>query len=49
MKRAAAKIVPQLLKLLVEQKQRRMDIAQDRLRMFNDDPVLIKKFITGDQ
>ena len=47
MKRAAAKIVPKLLNL--EQKQRRMDMAQEMLTTFNDDPDVLKKFITGDE
>ena len=38
-KRAAAKIVPKLLHF--EQKQRRMDIAQEMLMTFNDDPDLV--------
>ena len=45
MKRAAAKIVPKLLN--VEQKQRRMDITQEMLTTFNDDPDLRRKVITG--
>ena len=44
MKRAAANIVPKLLNF--EQKQRHMDIAQDMLTTFNDDPDLLKKVIT---
>ena len=32
-----------------EQKQRCMDIAQEMLTTFNDDPDLLKKFITGDE
>ena len=46
-KRAAAKIVPKLLNF--KQKQCRMDIAQEMLTMFNDDPDLLKKVITGDE
>ena len=39
-----------ILKLLnCEQKQRRMDTAQEMLRTFNDDPDLMKKVITGDK
>ena len=38
MKRAAAKIVSKLLNF--EQKQRRMDIVQEILTTFNDDPYL---------
>ena len=47
MKRAAAKIVPKLLNF--EQKQHRMDIAQEMLTMFYDDPELLKKIITSDE
>ena len=39
MKRAAAKIVPILQNF--EQKQRRMDIAQEMCTSFNDDPDLL--------
>ena len=39
-KRATAKIVTKLLNY--EQMQRRMDIAQDMLTTFNDDPDLLK-------
>ena len=42
-----AKIVPKLLNF--EQKQYRMDIAQDMLMTFNDDPDLQKKVITDDE
>ena len=42
-----AKFVPKLLNF--EQKQCRMDIAQEMLTMFNDDPKLLKKIITGDK
>ena len=45
MKRSTAKIVPKLLNF--EQKERR--IAQEMLTMFNDDPDLLKKVITGDE
>ena len=45
MKRAAMKIVPKLLNF--EQKQRRMDIAQEMLMTLNDDPDLLKNVITG--
>ena len=45
MKRAAAKIIANLLNF--EQKQRRMDIAQEMLTTFSDDFDLIKKVITG--
>ena len=47
MKRKAAKIVTKFLNL--EYKQYRMDIAQEMLTMFNEDPELLKKFITGDE
>lgn len=47
MKRAAAKIVPKLLNF--EQKQRRMDIAQELLNIVNDDPDFLKNVITGDE
>ena len=47
MKPGAAKIVPKLLNF--EQNQRRMDICQEMLTTFNDDPNLPKKFITGDE
>ena len=43
----AANIVPKLLNF--EQKQRRMDIAQEMLTTFNDVPNLLKKVITGDE
>ena len=46
MKRAAAEIVPKLLNF--EQKQRRLDMAQEVLTTFNDDLELLKKVITGD-
>ena len=47
MKRAAAKIVSKLLNF--EQKQYRMDIAQEMLTTFNNDPDLLKKAITGNE
>ena len=47
MKRAAAKIVPKLLSF--GQKQRHMDIAQEMLTTFSDDPDLLKKVISGDE
>ena len=47
MKRAAAMVVPKLLNF--EQKQRGMDIAQEILTMFNDDPDLHKKVIIDDE
>ena len=47
MKLATAKIVPKLLNF--KQKQRRMDITQEMLTTFNDDPDLLKKVITGNK
>ena len=47
MKSATAKIVPKLLNF--EQKQRCMNIAQEMLTMFNDNPDLLKKVITADE
>ena len=47
MKRMAAKIVPKLLSF--EQKQHGMDIALEMFTTFKDDPVLLKKVITGDE
>ena len=41
------KIVPKLLNF--EQKQRCIDIAQEMLTTFNDNPDLLKKLITGDE
>ena len=46
MKRAAAKIVPKLQNF--EQKHRRLDISQEMLTTFNDNPDLLKKVITCD-
>ena len=46
MKSAAVKIIPKLLNF--EQKQRHMNIAQEMLTTFNDDPDLFKKVVTGD-
>ena len=46
-KRASAKIVPKLLNF--EQKQHRIDIAQEMLTTFNDDPELLIKVTTGDE
>ena len=40
MKRTAAKIVPKLLNF--EQKQHHMDIVQEMLTTFNDDPDMLK-------
>ena len=45
MKRATVKIVPKLQNF--DQKQRRMDLAQEMLMTFNDDPHLLKKVIIG--
>ena len=45
MKPAVAKIIPKLLNF--EQKQRRMDIAQNMWTTINDAPDLLKKVITG--
>ena len=47
MKRVAAKFVPKLLNF--DQKQHRMNIAQELLNEVNDDPELIKRVITGDE
>ena len=47
MKRSAAKIVSKLQNF--EQQQRRMDIAQEMLTMFSDDPDMLKKLATGDK
>ena len=47
LQRVAAKIVPKLLNF--EQKHRRMDIGQDMLTTFNDNPDLFKKIINGDE
>ena len=47
MKHAATKIVPKLLNF--EQKQRHMDVSQEMLTAFNNDPDLLKKVITGDK
>ena len=47
MKRAAAKSIPKLQNF--QQKQRRMNIAQEMLTPFHDDPELLKKVITGDE
>ena len=43
----AWKIIPKLLNF--EQKQHRMDIAQEKLTTFNYDPALLKKITTGDE
>ena len=47
MKRVAAKFVPKLLNF--EQKQRRMEVAQESLNDVNDDAELLKRIITGDE
>ena len=47
MKRAALKIVPKFHNF--EQKQHRMDITQQMMTTFKDDPDLRKKVITGDE
>ena len=44
MKRAAAKIVPKLLNF-----ELRMDIVQEMLTTFNEDPDLLKKVTSGDE
>ena len=47
MKRVAAKFVPKLLKF--EQKQRRMEVAQESLNKVNGDAELLKRIITSDE
>ena len=47
MKRVAAKIILKLLNF--EQRQRRIEIAQEMLTALNDDPDLFKKLITSDE
>ena len=47
MKWVAAKFVPKLLNF--DQKQHRMNIAQELLNEVNDDPELIKRVITSDE
>ena len=47
MKRAAAKIVPKLLNF--KQKQSHIDIAQEMLTTFSDDPYLLIKVIAGNE
>ncbi|EFN70230.1 hypothetical protein EAG_12167, partial [Camponotus floridanus] len=42
-----AKFVPKLLNF--DQKQRRVDIAQELLNAVNDDPDLLKRVITGNE
>ena len=46
-KHAPAKIVPKLLNC--EQKQLRIDVVQDILTTFNNDPDLLQKVITCDK
>jgi len=47
MTRVSAKFVPKLLNF--DQKQHRINIAQDMLNDVNDDPDLLKRVITGDE
>ena len=47
MKRAAAMILPKLVNF--KQKQRRMNITQEMLTTFNDNPDLLKKVVTTDE
>ena len=47
MKRVAAKFDPKLLNF--EQKQRRMEVAQESLNEVNDGAELLKRIITGDE
>ena len=47
MKRVAAKFVPKLLNF--EQKQRRIEVAQESLNEVNDDAELLKRIITVDK
>ncbi|XP_025262344.1 laccase-15 [Camponotus floridanus] len=47
MQRVAAKFVSKLLNF--DQKQRRVDIAQELLNAINDDPDLLKRVITGER
>lgn len=47
MKRVAAKFVPKLLNFT--QKQCRVEVAQDLLNECNNDPMLLKHIITGDE
>ena len=47
MKRVAEKFVPKLFNF--EQKQRRMEVAQESLNEVNDDAELLKRIITGDE
>ena len=47
MQRAAEKMVPKVLNF--EQKKCRMDIVQEMLMTFNNDPDLLKNVITGDE
>lgn len=47
MRRVAAKFVPKLLSC--EQKEFRLDVAQDMLECVSDDPDFLKTVITGDE
>ena len=47
MKRRTATFVPKLLNF--EQKQRRIEVAQESLNEVNDDAELLKRIITGDE
>lgn len=47
MKRVAAKFIPKLLNF--DQKNNRMNIAQELLNDVNDDPSLLERVITGDE
>ncbi|XP_060845908.1 protein GVQW3-like [Rhopalosiphum padi] len=47
MKRVAAKFIPKLLNF--DQKNNRMNIAQELLNDVNDDPSLLERAITGDE
>lgn len=47
MKRVAAKFVPKLLNF--EQKQRRMEVAQESLNKVNNDAELLKRVITNNR
>ena len=47
MKRVAAKFVKKLLNF--EQKQRRMEVAQESLNEVNGDAELLKRIKTGDE
>ncbi|UYV66795.1 hypothetical protein LAZ67_4002873 [Cordylochernes scorpioides] len=47
MRRVAAKFVPKLLNC--DQKQHRMNIANEMLDSVREDPILLQRFITGDE